>query len=225
MPASPEPRSEGRWIGILPQPDVVLFPGVSVLLHLNEHHKLKVKEASQRNRGLIAVALMRADWEEINPRRPPVHDVVGVGQVLVKKLHPDKTFDLIVQGKYRAQVLGHGNSIGPTPYRVVRHVQLPETKPMEIDLTDSRQRLRSIFADPPMSEGKTGQKFARLLRGSMKTATIADLLAHEFLKDLTLKQSLLADGDVARRVGKVVKEMDNLCHQNPTSRKRRLGLD
>jgi len=49
-----------------------------------------------------------------------------------------------------------------------------------------------------------GRQFRQLLASSMPTGEIADLIAFNFLDDVALKQSLLSDADVMRRVARTV---------------------
>ena len=44
----------------------------------------------------------------------------------------------------------------------------------------------------------------------MSTSGVADLVAFNFLEDVEQKQSLLADGDVCRRVRRVIEALESL---------------
>ena len=56
-----------------------------------------------------------------------------------------------------------------------------------------------------------GRQFRRILSSSMATADIADLIAFNFLDDIALKQSLLADPDVRSRVDRLVDAFEAAC--------------
>jgi hypothetical protein len=49
-----------------------------------------------------------------------------------------------------------------------------------------------------------------LRRSEIATVDVADLLAFNLIDDLRLKQSLLADGDVARRVARTVEAIERV---------------
>jgi hypothetical protein len=49
-----------------------------------------------------------------------------------------------------------------------------------------------------------------MLSSPLSTPDIVDLIAFNFLEDLELKQSLLADTDVRHRVGRTVRALEDL---------------
>jgi hypothetical protein len=49
-----------------------------------------------------------------------------------------------------------------------------------------------------------------MLSSPLATADIVDLIAFNFLEDFELKQTLLADTDVRRRVGRTVRALEDL---------------
>ena len=55
-----------------------------------------------------------------------------------------------------------------------------------------------------------GRQFRQLLASSLSTSDIADLIAFNFLNDAALKQSLLSDGDVRRRVSRTVDAFESV---------------
>ncbi len=52
-----------------------------------------------------------------------------------------------------------------------------------------------------------------LLWGAMRTADIADMVAFHLLDDVSFKQSILADGDIRRRVNRLLKALN--CLETP----------
>lgn len=210
MGSSPDQTSDFERVPLFPLPNVVLFPQAVLPLHIfEERYKRMVAEALIGPRR-IAMALLLPGWEKDYYSRPAIEPVVCAGQIVAHEKLADGNYNLLLQGQLRATVFDEISSGGPTPYRIGRLLRLPETAVLEIDLAQERQQLIAMFESAPLGSEGVGLQFARLLAGPMPTAEIADLLAFNFLEDLKLKQSLLAQGDVSRRVGQIVKAMDEL---------------
>jgi hypothetical protein len=58
---------------------------------------------------------------------------------------------------------------------------------------------------------KAGIQFAKLVASRVTTADVADLMAFNLIEDLKVRQALLAEGDVARRVRTVTEAVERLA--------------
>jgi len=67
-----------------------------------------------------------------------------------------------------------------------------------------RQQLIDLFTSQPIAATVMARQFTKILATPLSTADIADLAAFTFIEDAAVKQSLLADADVARRVGATI---------------------
>jgi hypothetical protein len=81
---------------------------------------------------------------------------------------------------------------------------------MEIDLGHERQRLESILTESWLAELPLVRQIWPLLRSPARTDDLADLIAFHLLEDVSLKQSVLADGDVRRRVNRLLCALNQL---------------
>ena len=72
-----------------------------------------------------------------------------------------------------------------------------------------------LFTHQALAACGLGWQFAKLLATALPTPDVADLAAYTFLEDAGLKQSLLAEPDVARRVGRVVEALEAACVATP----------
>ena len=77
-----------------------------------------------------------------------------------------------------------------------------------IDLTDQRHQLMEIFDRRLRGAISLARQFRQMLSSPLPTADIADLIAFNLLDDVALKQSLLAETDVKRRVGRVIAALE-----------------
>src|SRR5262249_50068498 len=81
---------------------------------------------------------------------------------------------------------------------------------MELDLANERQRLAEVFAGGALADTAMARQFQQMLNGAMPTAHLADVLAFNLIENVQLKQQLLAEGDVARRVARVTMALEEL---------------
>jgi hypothetical protein len=85
---------------------------------------------------------------------------------------------------------------------------MSQTPVLEIDLMNQRQRLVEMFCAGPMASTLTGNQLRKMLASPLSTSEIADLIAFNVLEDTSLKQSLLADIDVRRRVARLLSALE-----------------
>jgi hypothetical protein len=196
-------------VPLFPLPNVVLFPRAVLPLHIfEERYKAMVADALASDRQ-IAMALLRYGWEKNYHGRPPLEPVVCVGTILNHERLPDGRYNLLLQGHTRATLVHEAG--GPTQnYRRARLQVLAEPAVMEIDLSNERVRLTSIFGDEPFSRLPLGQRFLQMLASPIPTADVADLAAFNLLENVCLKQKLLAEPDARCRVRKVVCALEAL---------------
>lgn len=204
-----DPLPQMRWaaVPLFPLPNVVLLPRAVLPLHVfEERYKQMTADALCGDR-LVAMALLRPGWERDYYQAPEIEPVVCVGAILSHERLPDGRYNFLLQGVRRARVV---RELRKRPYRVAELEAIEETPALEIDLAEHRRRLESVFTSGPMARTAAGCQFAKVLASEIPTSDVADLLAFNLLDDLALKQALLADGDVARRVARTVAAIDKL---------------
>jgi Lon protease-like protein len=127
---------------LFPLPNVVLFPGVYLPLHIFEpRYRAMVVDALDGDR-LIGMVLLRPGFEEDYEGRPPVFDVGCAGVITHHERLQDGRFNIVLQGTERFRIRGEDHS---RPYRVGNVDSLAEsvsTQPLEV--RSIRQRLESL---------------------------------------------------------------------------------
>lgn len=200
-----EHASEALRVGLFPLPNVVLFPRAVLPLHIfEERYKAMTADALEGSRQ-IAMALYRTGWEQQYHGRAPVEPVVCVGTILSHEKLLDGRYNFLLQGQTRARIVREIQC--DRPYRLVELEALEENRPLEIDLETERAKLRKMFGCGAIGQTRLGEQFGKLLASPMTTVDLADLIAFNLLDDVSLKQSLLAELDGARRVRRVMEEM------------------
>jgi len=209
----PTDQEDFSAVPLFPLPNVVLFPGAILPLHIFEERYKAMTADAIRGSKRIAMALLRDGWEKNYHGQPAIEPVVCVGDILSHEKLPDGRYNFLLRGYKRARLL---REYGDEPYRVGWLEELRETKEMEIDFADERRRLESVFQTPLLRMSSLGHKFIDLLTGPTPTSRIADLVAFYFIDDIRLKQALLGECDVRSRVGRVVESFESLHCSLPT---------
>ena len=160
--------------------------------------------------NLIAMVLLLPGWEKDYYGRPPIDPVVCVGAILNHEHLSDGTYNLLLQGRFRAHVVGERAG---HPFRIAQLTPAPESIPEESDLVKERARLREIFRHGQWQNTEIARHLDKCLGGAISTPDAADLIAFNLLDDIPLKQSLLAEPDVRRRI----QPHHRRRHRNPSS--------
>jgi Lon protease-like protein len=211
-------------VPLFPLPDVVHFPHNVLPLHIFEpRYRSMIADALAGDR-LIAMALIRAQQFNASANLPALHPIVCVGRIVQHERLADGRFTVLLGGQMRARIVSEiapDSSHRRKPYRVGRLAVLDETANMEIDLERQRQRLHSTLCGgttPLVSVIPVAEPFRELLSSTNSTATIADLMAFHLLSDIRLKQSLLSERSVPRRIDRLIHGLrTQLSSLEPTS--------
>ena len=207
MGDAPDAQFDPSAVPLFPLPNVVLFPRAILPLHIfEERYKTMTADALEGDR-VIAMSLLRPGWEKCYYGAPPIEPVVCAGRILSHEKLPDGKYNFLLQGLARGRVVEEDRS---RPYRVSRLELLPEADVMEIDLENERHRLTCMLSEGICANLPVVRQFRQMLNSTMPTAEIADLLAFNFIDDVHVKQSLLAETDPRRRLERLVPILDEL---------------
>lgn len=136
-----EPRQP---VPVFPLPNVVLFPHAVVPLHVFElRYRTMVRDALAGER-LIALALLKPDWERDYHGSPAFHDLGCLARFEAVEWLPDGCYDLKLLGLSRVRL---GTPVREHPYRAVRVELLPEAPYTEDDpvVRSERRALRDLY--------------------------------------------------------------------------------
>src|SRR5262245_38736192 len=102
-------------IPIFPLPNVVLFPGVFLPLHIFEpRYRQMVADALDADR-IIGMVLLRPGWESDYEGRPPIFETGCAGLISHIERLADGRYNLILKGFEKFRVRGEDVS---RPYRL-----------------------------------------------------------------------------------------------------------
>ena len=194
-------------VPLFPLPNVVLFPRAILPLHIfEERYKTMIAEALDGDRQ-IAMAVLQPGWEKSYHGAAAIDPVVCVGIILAHEQLDDGRYNLLLQGTARARIV---REITLHPYRTAELQPLQELPVLEIDLSNQRRHLISIFSNGRFTSVPLCQKFLEMLRSPVPTSDIADLVAFNLLDDVRLKQQLLSEPDPRKRAERVASALERL---------------
>ncbi|MBC8115846.1 MAG: LON peptidase substrate-binding domain-containing protein, partial [Candidatus Saccharimonas sp.] len=143
---------------------------------------------------LIAMSLLQPGWEKTpNQLLPPIHSMVGLGQIVAHERLDDGRYMLVMRGLARARVIRE--ELVELPYRIGRLELCHDEVPAQCDF-DRRQRADEIVS--LFCQLFPGQKFQQLVHQAMSvdlplgaicdtiasTVPMASELSQQFLDEL-----------------------------------------
>jgi len=209
---------------IFPLPNVVLFPGALLPLHVFEPRYRELVREVLAGRKLMGVVRLKPGFEEDYEGRPAVFDVCGVGAVIDSAEHADGRFDITLRGLARARVLEE-----LPPARAFREFRLQELEDGFSDaaVTSAWQRkLISLWSDLAPHLPEAVRDLRALTRGAEGAGAFADRLAAAIVGDPDASQRLLAETDPTERLRLLAEKLQQI-HDSvaPPSAARRSELN
>jgi len=193
-------------VPLFPLPNVVLFPGAVLPLHIFEERYKAMTANVIAGDGQIAMALLRLGWEKNYHCKPMIDPIVCVGRISGWEKLDDGRYNFLLHGQARAKVIDEKDE--SSLYRVARVERLHEIHASDQELLCKRRRFLEMFSSEPLASLPVTSQLNKIISSPLPTDTVADLVAFHLLGDIPLKQSLLAETDVAKRIDRVLAALD-----------------
>jgi hypothetical protein len=183
-------------IPIFPLPSVVLFPEVTLPLHIFEpRYREMVGDALAGDR-LIGMALLKSGWEAEYEGRPPVYEIGCVGVISHHERLADGRYNIVLQGVDRVRITTETED---RSYRRAFIEPLGDVLAAgeRARLHDARQRLETLVA--PYTDPSGGEL---RIPASVPDVELVNALAQYLPLEPVEKQALLErEGPLARCLG------------------------
>ncbi len=170
-------------VPLFPLPNVLLYPGAILPLHVFEpRYQRMVEDLQTTGSDRIVLGLLKGDWEKEYFDRPPVHPIAGLGQILHIAELPGGLSNLLVKGEKRVNILEEVES--GTPYRQVVIEDLDEIQDCGAEESLLRTQLQEglfEFADGSL-----------MLDASASVGYLADVLIVALPNAMKEKQELFS---------------------------------
>ena len=118
---------------------------------------------------------------------------------------PDGRFNLVVRGRARVRIDEELTS--DRPYRVVTATVLPDTRATRRRCSDSDQSLRALIGLLADSIPEGGELLRQVIAAQETPAELVDVVAAALIVDPIVRQRLLENRDVAKRIEHVASEV------------------
>jgi Lon protease-like protein len=180
-------------IPVFPLPNVVLFPTVSLPLHIFEpRYREMVADALEGDR-IIGMALLCPGWEGSYDGRPPIYPLGCAGLITHAERLSDGRYNIVLRGLEKFRVVREHEH---------RSYRTADVDPIMETLSDSdrdlvrleRGRLEALLVPQPAGRGVD-----RKMPTAMSDEDLVNALAQYLELEIVEKQALLErDGLVAR---------------------------
>jgi Lon protease-like protein len=191
---------------LFPLPNVVLFPGALLPLHIFEpRYRTMVADALEGDRRLVMV-LLRPGWESDYQGRPAIYPVSCSGVIVHAQKLEDGRYNIVLRGLDRIRVVNEDHA---RPYRRATIELMPDAALAHADhlaIRDLRAKLDTLLGlSDPTAAGGTKQ-------GSALAAMPDEDLVHALAQSLDLeaieKQALLECENLRQRAQALVELLE-----------------
>ena len=200
-----------HYVPIFPLPDLALFPNTLLPLHIFEpRYRALVTDSLARDRRLAIVGL-KPGYEGDYAGRPAVHQVAGLGRIVKCERMATGRFNILLKGEMRVRIERELPS--DTLYRLAQSVELPdagaERDAVPSLLDEVKRACRRILeavrrATPEMEE---------TLAAAAAPGILCDQVASAVIPSPAVRQALLEELDVERRLRRLLAELEDLLQQ------------
>jgi Lon protease-like protein len=209
-----DPKGFSGVVPVFPLPNVVLFPGMFLPLHIFEPRYRDMTARALLGERLIAMALLKPGWQEDYAGSPSIHQILGMGKIVEDAKLEDGRYNLVLFGLVRVRVI---EEIGSGPYRVARVEVIEERVPEQEAQDRKRRTLRAIYAQI-MKNLRTGAVPAP--PDDVPLGMLTDLVASLLPLGPELKQGLLEEMDPAARCDRLLELLESRGGDAPEGPKR-----
>jgi len=184
---------------VFPLPDVTLFPGVPMGLHIFEpRYRAMLKECLATHGAMALARIVPGAQGE----HPEISTVAGAGIVVKHELAEDGRANIVLVGNARVRL---DELPFEPPYRRARATILND---LDRAVPESDKAALFSAATRLMSQVREKDRsFELRLPTDVTAAHLADVLAHQWVVDGDVRQSLLECLDPRERVRRVVGEL------------------
>lgn len=191
---------ELRSLPVFPLPNLVLFPGTTLALHVFEpRYREMIADCLSQGPMALAVARLKPGWQPDYHGRPPMYEVAGVGRIVSHLRQRDGTYDIQLEGvaRVRLQELPEDRAYRKAAASVLPD-QMPEGGLPAVELS-TLLTLASQIAGIVQRE-KPAARMQLLASLEDAPSRMLDRLADQFVADPDVRQRLLEALDVGERL-------------------------
>jgi Lon protease-like protein len=196
---------DGGVIRLFPLPNVVLFPGAMLPLHIFEPRYRQMTADALAGDRLIAMVLPLPGWEQDYAGKPAIHSVACVGRMVAEQRLADGRYNILLRGLQRVHITAEVPE--PKAYRVAQFHALEEIVAQPAVEVLCREEMRRRAPEWFHGQAEVRERFLELIDGGISLSGLADLIAFTLPLDIEFKQTLLEELDVSRRLDRLLQQL------------------
>ncbi len=193
-----EPVDFSNQCRLFPLPNLVLFPHAILPLHIFEPRYRQMTEDALAGDRLVTIVQIQPIPPGTPWREPiPIHDVGCLGRIVQHERLADGRFNFLLLGCKRVQL---GPELpSPKLYRIAQATIIEDQEPVS-DVASRSEELIELFLHVFQQHRELDPDLAHLLKSGLSLGVLSDIIAHTLDLPASLKQSLLDESRVDRRV-------------------------
>jgi ATP-dependent Lon protease len=198
------PATFNGLVRLFPLPNLVMFPHVVQPLHIFEPRYCDMLEEALASDKLITMALLQPGHDDDYEGRPPIEEITCVARVVSHTRLPDNRHNLLIYGLQRAKLV---YELPPSAaFRRARVHTLDDAfdEKLAYQRDALRENLISLFQEAMPKSNELQEKLHELVSQDLGLGVLTDIVAFTLALDTRIKQSLLAEPNVDRRVSMLI---------------------
>lgn len=205
----PTPIELPREVAMFPLPNVVLFPGQALPLHIfEERYKAMMRYVLGTEARLLGMQLYKDGWDQAGDF-PPTYDIACVGRVGEIERLPEGRYNIILHGLVRVETEEYTKR---EPFRIARIAPLFSQQPADASYDELLAQLAVGIQRvlPVVSRGLTWEQVRPILEQLPGPGAVADFVAAYLPVDVHQRQELLETLDVEQRLRRILNLLGGL---------------
>jgi Lon protease-like protein len=198
------------FVPIFPLPDLTFFPHTLLPLHVFEaRYRAMVMDCLARDKRMAVVGL-KPGYEPVYDGKPAVYRVAGVGRIVECERLATGRFNILLAGESRVRI--DRELPADTLYRMVAGTPLGEIGADGDGVGALAARVTGRCRDILRAVGRPTAQMDESLAGAAPGA-LCDRIASAVIPEADVRQALLEELDVERRLSRLAEALDGLYTQ------------
>ncbi|MCX7667263.1 MAG: LON peptidase substrate-binding domain-containing protein [Gemmataceae bacterium] len=203
-----------RLVRVFPLPNLVFFPSAVQPLHIFEPRYREMTADALASDRLIALVMLKGDWENDYHKRPQVEEYACLGQIIGDQKLPDGRYNLLLRGVARIH-LDEELILPGKSYRTFAITPIADELGGTIEqLMENRRQLNQLFI-PRLGEESIRQQVQNLFDSETPLGDLCDILTFATSIPLKFKQKLLETFSVYQRSQMLIDYLQQKLSQAP----------
>jgi len=197
-------------VPIFPLPDLTFFPHTLLPLHVFEaRYRAMVMDCLARDKRMAVVGL-KPGYEPVYDGKPAVYQVAGVGRIVQCERLASGRFNILLKGESRVRI--DRELPADTLYRMVAGTSLGETGAESDGVGALAARVTGRCLNILRAVSRPAVEMEESLAGAAPGA-LCDRIASAVVPEADVRQALLEELDVERRLSRLAEALDDLYTQ------------